>query len=206
VAITNLQNRLESGSMFTAPFNVRTESGEHLEWNVIPTFEHLDQPFEISPGVVIPPGSYRWTRYRAEVNTATKRRWVIDAAWWWGGFYGGTLDQLEFGATLKPSRHLALSLQAERNTIELPQGFFNTDILTLKVDYNATPNLSWANLAQYDNESRVAGLQSRFRWILQPGNDLFLILNRGWLRTLDESRFEPLFDRASAKLQYTVRF
>jgi hypothetical protein len=44
------------------------------------------------------------------------------------------------------------------------------------------------------------------RWILQPGNDLFLILNRGWLRTLDESRFEPLFDRASAKLQYTFRF
>lgn len=206
VAITNLQNRLESGSVFTAPFNVRTESGEHLEGNVIPTFEHLDQPFEISPGVVIPPGSYRWTRYRAEVNTATKRRWVIDAAWWWGGFYGGTLEQLEFGATLKPSRHLALSLQAERNTVDLPQGSFNTDILTLKVDYNATPNLSWANLAQYDSESRVAGLQSRFRWILRPGNDLFLILNRGWLRTLGDSRFEPLFDRASAKVQYTVRF
>ena len=81
-----------------------------------------------------------------------------------------------------------------------------TDILTLKADYNVTANLSWANLAQYDNESMVAGLQSRFRWILQPGNDLFLIINRGWLRTLDESRFQPLFDRASVKLQYTVRF
>src|SRR6185295_17633173 len=172
----------------------------------IPTFEHLDRPFEISRGVVIPPGSYRWTRYRAEINTATKRRWVIDAAWWWGGFYGGTLEQLEFGATLKPSRHLALSLQAQRNTVDLPQGSFNTDLLTLKVDYNATPNLSWANLAQYDNESRVAGLQSRFRWILQPGNDLFVIINRGWQRTLNESRFEPVFDRASAKLQYTIRF
>jgi len=206
VAITNLQNRLESGSVFTAPFNVRTESGEHLEWNVIPSFERLDQPFEISPGVVIPPGSYRWTRYRAQVNTATKRRWVIDAAWWWGGFYRGTLEQLAFGATLKPSRHVALALRAERNTVDLPQGSFNTDIVTLKVDYNATPNLSWANLAQYDNESRVAGVQSRFRWILQPGNDLFVILNRGWRRTLEESHFEPLFDRASAKLQYTVRF
>ena len=49
-------------------------------------------------------------------------------------------------------------------------------------------------------------MQSRFRWILQPGNDLFLTVNRGWRRTLDESRFEPVFDRASAKLQYTVRF
>ena len=206
VATTNLQNRVESWSMFTAPFNVRTESGEHLEWNIIPTFERLDQPFEIAPGVVIPSGSYRWTRYRAELNSATKRRWVIDGALWWGGFYGGSLQQIEFGATIKPSRHVALSLQAERNAVTLPQGSFNTVVLLLKADSSVTPNLSWANLAQYDNESRVAGLQSRFRWILQPGNDLFLILNRGWQRTLNEERFEPLFDRASAKLQYTVRF
>ena len=31
----------------------RTESGEHLEWNVIPEFEHLDAPFEIYPGVIV---------------------------------------------------------------------------------------------------------------------------------------------------------
>jgi hypothetical protein len=206
VVVTNLQNRLESWSVFTAPFNVRTESGEHLEWNYIPTFEQLDLAFEISPGVVIPPGSYRWTRYRTEVNTATKRRWVIDVALWWGGFYGGTLEQVEVGVTLKPGRHLLLAVQTERDTVTLPEGAFTTDVLTLKADYNVTPNVSWSNLVQYDNESRVAGLQSRFRWILQPGNDLFVIFNRGWRRTLDDSRFEPIFDRASAKLQYTVRF
>ena len=59
---------------------MRTESGEHLEWNYIPTFEHLDLPFEIQPAVVIPPGSYQWTRFRTEVNTATKRPWVVDCA------------------------------------------------------------------------------------------------------------------------------
>ena len=31
-------------------------------------------------------------------------------------------------------------------------------------------------------------VQSRFRWILQPGNDLFLVLNRGWFRTFDGGR------------------
>ena len=94
--VTNLGNEVETWSVFTAPVNLRTESGEHLEWNYIPQFERLDLPFEVSPGVVISPGSYRWTRYRAEVNTATKRPWVVDAAWWWGGFYGGTLRQLEW--------------------------------------------------------------------------------------------------------------
>jgi hypothetical protein len=206
VTITNLQNRMESWSVFTSPLSVRTESGEHLEWDYVPTFERLDQAFEVYPGVVIPPGSYQWMRYRTEVNTATKRRWVIDASWGSGGFYGGTLQQFEFGATLKPSRHIAISVQAERGAVALPEGSFETDVVMVRADYNLTANISWANLAQYDNESSVAGLQSRFRWILRAGNDLFLIINRGWRRTLDESGFEPIFDRASTKLQYTVRF
>jgi len=62
----------------------------------------------IHPGVVIPPGDYRWTRYRFEVNTATKRPWVADFAWWWGSFYTGSLRQLELGLTWKPDAHLRL--------------------------------------------------------------------------------------------------
>ncbi len=48
--------------------------------------------------------------------------------------------------------------------------------------------------------------ESRFRWILQPGNDLFLVVNRGWERSLADDRFTPVFDQGSAKLQYTFRF
>jgi hypothetical protein len=48
-------------------------------------------------------------------------------------------------------------------------------------------------------------MQSRFRWILKPGNDLFIVLNRGWYHDL-EGRYHRLFDRGSAKLQYTFRF
>ena len=154
----------------------------------------------------MPPGSYQWTRFRAEANTATKRPWVVDAALWWGGFYGGTRRQIELGVTLKPNTHFLLSVQTGRNDVDLPQGKFYTQVVTTRVDYNFSADVSWANLVQYDNESRVAGLQSRFRWILRPGNDLFLVVNRGWVRTLDDRHFEPSFDKESAKLQYTFRF
>jgi uncharacterized protein DUF5916 len=203
--ITNLGNRLENWRLFLAPFNVRTESGEHLEWNVIPEFEHLDLPFEISPGVILPVGSYQWHKYRAEANTATKRRWVLDFAYWWGGFYDGTRKQTGFGLTLKPNAHLSVALRADRNDIALAEGRFFTQVVTARVDYNFTPNVSWQNLQQYDNESQLLSFQSRFRWILKPGNDLFIVINRGWIRTFDD-RFESAFDRASSKLQYTFRF
>jgi hypothetical protein len=202
--ITNLQGRVESWSVFTAPFNVRTESGEHLEWNYIPTFEHLDAPFEIRPGVVIPTGSYSFTRYRAEANTATKRPWVLDFAFRYGGFYDGSLRQYQPALTLKPNGHLAFAFQMERDEASLPQGRFVTQLFSGRLDYNFSPNAAWSNLAQYDSESRVLGFQSRFRWTLRPGNDLFVVVGRGWFRRYDGD-YVPSFDSGSAKLQYTFR-
>ena len=35
------------------------------------------------------------------------------------------------------------------------------------------------------------------------GNDLFVVLNRGWLH--ENGRYQRTFDRGSAKLQYTFR-
>jgi len=183
---------------------VRTESGEHLEWNYIPTFEHLDLPFEIQPGVVIPPGSYRWTRFRTEVNTATKRPWVVDFALRWGSFYGGTLRQLQPALTLKPSPHFTVAIQVERDDAALPQGHFVTRLLSGRLDWNFSPDLAWATLVQYDNQSRILGFQTRWRWIRRPGNDVFFVVSRGWFRR-DDGDYLPSFDKGSAKVQYTLR-
>jgi hypothetical protein len=122
----------------------------------------------------------------------------------WGGFYGGTRNGVEAGLTLKPNKHILLAVGGERNDVSLPAGHFTTDVLSVKVDYNFSPNVFWANLVQYDSESRLLGVQSRFRWILKPGNDLFLVINRGWLRDFTD-RYIRQYDRASAKLQYTFR-
>ena len=71
---------------------------------------------------------------------------------------------------------------------------FYTQGLTARADYNFTPNVSWQNLQQYDNESRVLGFQSRFRWIPKPGNDMFVVINRGWVKTFDGS-FDETFNQ-----------
>jgi hypothetical protein len=121
-----------------------------------------------------------------------------------GGFYDGTRRSVQVSLTLKPSTHLALGLDTERNDISLPGGDFTTTVVSGRFDYNFSPNVSWANLVQYDSESRELGLQSRFRWILTPGTDLFLVYNRGWYRD-DRSRYLPTYDRGSVKFQYTFR-
>jgi hypothetical protein len=74
-------------------------------------------------------------------------------------------------------------------------------VLESKLDLNCSPNASWANIVQYDNQSRLLGIQSRFRWILRPGSDVFLVLNRGWTQNTD-GRYSSEFDHGTVKLQY----
>jgi hypothetical protein len=88
--------------------------------------------------------------------------------------------------------------------VELDAGTFDTQVLEAGLDVNFTANPSWANLVQFDNDSDILGVQSRFRWILKPGNDLFVVINRGW-EELDD-RFQTVSNRFNVKFQYTFRF
>ena len=66
--------------------------------------------------------------------------------------------------------------------------------------------LALVNLVQYDSQSAVMGWQSRFRWILTPGNDLYIVYTHNWLDDGMRSRFVTLDRRAASKVLYTYRF
>ena len=172
--------------------------------NWAPTFERLVEPFEIQPGVIIPPGDYQWSRTQLEISSASKRPVVAEVAVWLGGFYTGTMRQVEVALTLKPSSHVAIGFEMERSDASLPEGDFVAQVFAGRLDINPSTNITWANQVQYDSDSRVLGLQSRFRWILKPGNDLFLVIGSGWDRRLD-LRYVHVYDQGSVKLQYTFR-
>jgi len=84
--ITDLRGRLESWNYFFAPINVRMETGDRFEFNYYPQTEVLTAPFEIAPGVVIPPGSYQFTRWRWEAQTSPHRILQGGSTTWFGTF------------------------------------------------------------------------------------------------------------------------
>ena len=64
--------------------------------------------------------------------------------------------------------------------------------------------MSFNNNLQYDNESRALGWQSRFRWTVTPGNDVFLVYSHNWV---DDPAGLYTNDRTAAtKLVVTQRF
>ncbi len=201
---TDLQGNLVEWRLFTAPLNMVTESGEHIEFNYMPYFDYLDYPFEVYEGVIIPPGKYTMDRFRFEVNTSRKRAWVFDLSARFGEYYTGHALTLETGLELKPSKHLRLQVIREGNYVRLPEGNFNAQVIQIKLDFYISPKIYLQNYIQYDDISRSWGINSRFRWIIKEGNDLFLVFNQGWGNPLD--RWAVLYRKAEVKLQYTFRF
>jgi hypothetical protein len=203
--VTDTAGRTLDWMVMTTPLGLQTESGEEVRLEWIPQFERLDEPFEIQPGIVIPSGDYHYTAWIAEIETAERRRWVGEIEARWGSFYDGDLTRLEARLALKPSPHLLLSAGGEWSRGELPGGRFTAKVLEGRLELNLSPNLGWSNLVQYDSDSRELGFQSRLRWRIRPGSDLFVVFNRGWVRE-EDGAFRPYFDRGSAKAQHTFRF
>jgi hypothetical protein len=208
--VTDLDGQWESYRVFTAPINWRLESGDRIEFNFVPTGERLTAPFEISDTVIIPPGSYHWTRWRLEAQLASKRKVSGQITWWFGGFYGGRLSELTVTANLRPSPLLLIELNAGHNVGNLPQGRFEQNVYGTRFRFNVSPDLQVASYVQYDNQSRSIGSNTRLRWSFSPQGDLFVVYNHN----LNEER--DLLDRRTgwtfasnqliAKAQYVFQY
>jgi hypothetical protein len=201
---------LESWDLYVTPIDWHLKSGDNvhsvLDFN--PTFERLFEPFEISPGVVLPVGGYRFTRFRSSVATATRRPLSANLGFGWGSYWSGDAEQLTAALTYRLPPWFSVTVNTNQTFARLPEGDFTARIFTLGAGYSASPALSLSNLVQYDNRSRNLGWQSRVRWTLRPGSDFFASFQQGWLRDEvgDDARFRAQDRKASLKLQYSVRF
>ena len=101
---------------------------------------------------------------------------------------------------------LFLFLNGQWNDIKLPEGNFKTTLYRFTGETQFSPFMSLVNNIQYDSQSAVLGWQSRFRWILTPGNDLYLVYTHNWLDDPLLSRFATLDKRFASKILYTYRF
>ncbi|MBI5851446.1 MAG: carbohydrate binding family 9 domain-containing protein [Planctomycetes bacterium] len=184
---------------------VEFESSDEVRFGVRRSFESLDDPFEIVDGVFVPAGDYASTMLEFEVSTSDGRPFNAGVGVRIGDLYDG--DQRELGVELawRTGPTLILGASYDQTDASLASGDFTTHIGGLRADLHLSPDLSWRNLAQYDTESRDLGVQSRLRWTVQPGSDLFVVFGAGWLRT-DDGALRPEQQQATLKFAWTFRF
>ena len=207
--VTDTHGVLESWEYFMAPINVRLEAGDRFEVNWNPHGEILLAPFEVSPGVIIPAGSYQFNRWRAEAQTSPHRPLQFGNTSWFGEFYDGHLFQQEnYVKWTSPKGRLQLGVETENDFAHMPEGNFVQKLWQFQGAYAWNPNLILTSFIQYDTDSHNVGSNTRLRWTIKPGNDLFVVWNRSWQQFVPSPylRLAPQSDLIAVKLRWTFRY
>jgi len=192
------------------------ESGDNISVEASRVYEYLDNGFEVSDGVDIEGGEYTNWEVQLRARTASRRAVSLRAGVNRGGFWNGERTRMDANVTFRPYPGITVETSFEHNNVDLPQGDFRTNLARLEGGWNLSPWVSATNQLQYDDVSRLVGLFARFRWILRPGNDIYLVYTHNWQRLdsglLDDDDemtvdgFRTLSRGGSVKLNYTYRF
>jgi hypothetical protein len=176
------------------------------------THERLDSPFEVTRGVVpggviLPAGSeYDFSRVRVFGQTANRRVIALMARYERGGHYSGQRDQKVMQLTVRARPGYILYVNGEWNDVRLPEARFSLNVYRVVAETQFTPFIALVNNIQYDNSSRVLGWQSRFRWIITPGTDAYVVYTQNFVDDPLLDRFSSEDKRLATKFLYTYRF
>ena len=202
----DLSGNLETSRLSASPLSFRTHHGEQFGFSAIANRDVLPTDFTIVDGVVLPPGSYRFTNYRFDFSSATHGSLGLQASYTFGQFYSGHYNEATAGVTFKLKGYATLSINTDLVDGRLPEGNFTENVYQLKADFYVSPDLGLMNYIQYDNISHQLGWSARIRWRVSPGNDIYLVYNQNWEKRWDPmARFYPLEERGVIKISLSIR-
>jgi hypothetical protein len=185
------------------------ESGEQIGLNVGRNFEFLDENFDIlgDGSIVVVPGAYANWGYELEASSASFRKVSGTIGYEAGGFWTGNISSLVLGLTIRPLPGINLGSQYTHTRVTAENSGFNTNLFRLDLGLDFTPDISLSSNIQFDDVSEVLGTNTRFRWIITPGTDIFFVYNHNWRNNPAlNKRFFTIQQGGALKLVYTYRF
>ena len=134
---------------------------------------------------------HRWNSLRIEYDAKPQSLFTYSLGAQYGGYYlDGTRTGLmaELGYRFQP--FVSLSSSLSYNHLDMPAPWNTTEfwLIGSEVDVTFTNTLFFANLFQYNEQSRNFNLNSRLQWRYKPASDLFLVYTNNQLISPLEGR------------------
>ena len=163
----------------------RLHIDNHTEWKngaefhtgINFTHEGLLEPFEISDGIFVPPGSYdnseialfAFSNQGAPVSV--NLRAVV------GGFFNGDRVQLSSTVRWRHGERFTSEWGWRRNDIDLPTGNFVTNLGRVRLSYTLSGKSTLQALFQYNDVDEVWSTNLRYSWLRTANTGLFIVYN-----------------------------
>ncbi len=174
--IENGQGWLETREL-EGQFGLDFQNSDRFNATFTNSFEALDEPFEINPGVTLPVGAYEFDNIAVSYSPGQQHRvsgtFQLDL----GTFYNGRKTSIAYTrGRVEMTPQLSLEPTFSANWVEL-EGSFTATLVGSRVTYTVTPLMFVSALVQYNASGSVASANARFRWEYQPGSELFVVFN-----------------------------
>jgi Domain of unknown function (DUF5916) len=139
------------------------------------TEEGLRRPFEIYPGIFVPPGSYPHTEAQLVFMTNQGAPVNLHVESRIGGFFGGDRIQLTPTLRMRSGETLTAEVAYQRNDVDLPWGDFTTDLLRTRLSYSFNTRTFLQGLVQYNDRADLWSVNLRFGWLQAANTGLFIV-------------------------------
>jgi hypothetical protein len=173
--LTDNHNRLETRELvglFKTDFNNSDAASVMLTGN----YEHLDQRFDIAPGVRLPVGGYDFHNLQLLYLLGEQRRASGSVVYEDGTFYDGDRRSIAINSgRVQVTPRVSVEPSVAVNWVDLVEGHFTTTVVRSRGTYTVTPRLFVSGIVQYNSTATSIGNNLRLRWEYQPGSELFVV-------------------------------
>ena len=176
--INDETKKMESVFYEWRPMGFVLKSGEFMEINVQHLYDEPQEDFELFNNAYIPAGSYWDNRIELQISTFRGRKIAASAEINVGEFYTGDKQSYELYTYFNFNKHLNVSVDWQRNNIQLPEKSFSTDELGGRIDYAFNPKLQTSLFTQWNNEDNYTLMNFRINWIPKIGTFFYFVINQ----------------------------
>jgi hypothetical protein len=174
----NLQGKHIGAQYEITPFGLKTVADDHFSFDIVHTFDRVENAYRIFNNAVIEQGDYRFTHYEFFFRSAETRLFSFNTTYLFGDYYNGSREGFGLGLKYRANRHITLDLDYHHNNIKLPASAISTNEFSGKLRYDFSNHLNSSLFTQWNNELQELNLNYRFNWKPKIGSDLFIVINQ----------------------------
>ncbi len=139
------------------------------------TLEGVRTPFQIYPGIFVPPGTYSNAEANIVLMTNQGAPVSFNLQTFIGGFFNG--DRVTLNPTIRAriGDGLTTEVAYQRNDVDLPTGAFVTNLVRSRVSYSFNTRAFVQGLVQYNDRADLWSMNFRFGWLQAANTGLFIV-------------------------------
>ena len=163
-----------------------------------------DEEFEVHPGVIIPPGTYRSDEMVFSLASDPSASIFGDMNITIGNFFDGDIRSYDFSVGFRTGPKFITTFNFTNTGVEADWGRFNTNLGRIKINYSFTPYRFIQSFFQYNSRSHDFSNNIRFGWTTTSGTGLFVVYNESY--ETPGKRFAPTERALFVKYSHQFNF